>query len=207
MVSVEQDKTMSEHNTTLEYYDSHSAAFTGDTLEVGFTEIQDWFLSYLKPGAAILDFGCGSGRDSRYFLQKGYAVEAADGSEAMVEIAAKNTGIKVRRMLFGELDEQEKYDGIFACASILHVPMKELPDILTRIRNALKNEGIAYVSFKYGDFEGERNGRYFTDLNEERLENLLKEVPGLKLEEQRITSDVRPGRAEEKWLNAILRKG
>ena len=193
-------------NRTLTYYNQNSQSFTGTTLDVEFSEIQDTFLSYLKEGAYILDFGCGSGRDTRYFLKKGYRVDAIDGSEEMVRIASENTGNEVKRMLFGELNETEKYDGIFACASILHVKRKELPDIMTRMYKALKNGGVIYVSFKYGDFEGERNGRYFTDMNEERFNDLLKEVPAKEILKETITADVRPGRADEKWLNVFLRK-
>ena len=193
-------------NRTLTYYNQNSQSFTGTTLDVEFSEIQDTFLSYLKEGAYILDFGCGSGRDTRYFLKKGYRVDAIDGSEEMVRIASENTGIEVKRMLFGELNETGKYDGIFACASILHVRYEELPDVLNRMHTALKKNGVMYVSFKYGDYEGERNGRYFTDMNEERFESLMREVPVMEVLEETITADVRPGRADEKWLNVFLRK-
>ena len=191
---------------TLDYYNQNSQHFVHDTQDVKFTDIQDYFLSYLKPGALILDFGCGSGRDTKYFLEKGYSVEAIDGSEEMVKIAREYTGIEVKQMLFQDLNETERYDGIFACASILHVPSVELPDIMKRIYRALKQSGIAYISFKYGTFEGERNGRYFTDLNEEKLQDLLNDVPGFTVESIRITGDARPGRSDEKWLNVILRK-
>jgi hypothetical protein len=109
-------------------------------------------------------------------------------------------------MLFEELDEEEKYDGVFACASLLHVRYDDLPDILNRVAKALKKGGIAYVSFKYGTFEGYRSGRYFTDLNEEKFLKLMSECDGLEVVEEKITSDVRPGREKEKWLNAILKK-
>ncbi len=193
-------------NKTLEYYNQNSQSFTSTTVGVEFSEIQDTFLGYLKEGSLILDFGCGSGRDTRYFLNKGYNVEAIDGSEEMVRIASENTGIEVRQMLFQELDEREKYDGIFACASILHVKASDLPDIMTRMHNALKKNGILYVSFKYGTFEGERNGRYFTDMTEEKFDALLREVPPFIKEQETITEDVRPGRSNEKWLNVFLRK-
>ena len=67
-------------------------------------------------------------------------------------------------------------------------------------------EKIRLIIRKYGEFEGERNGRYFTDMTERRLEELLKSVPHLRLEEAWLTTDVRPGRDTEKWLNVILRK-
>ncbi len=193
-------------NKTLDYYNEQSAQFTGSTVDLEFSEIQDRFLSHLNPGALILDFGCGSGRDSRYFLKKGFRVEATDGSEEMVRIATETAGIPVRQMLFQELDENEKYDGIFACASILHVPYAELKDILVRMRKAAKTGGFLYVSFKYGDYEGYRNGRYFTDLKEDRFHELLEQAGGLEIVEEWISSDARPGRDDEKWLNAILRK-
>lgn len=191
---------------TLDYYNLQFGQYSETTVDLEFSDIQDRFLKYLEPGALILDFGCGSGRDSRYFLQKGYAVEASDGSEEMVRIATETAGIPVKKMLFSELDETEKYDGIFACASILHVPYAELPDILKRVHKALKLQGIFYTSFKYGDFEGERNGRYFTDLNEEKLAELLQCCGGFTTVEQWISSDTRPGRSDEKWLNVIVRK-
>lgn len=199
-------------NSTLEYYNRNAGSFTSTTVDVEFTDIQDWFLRYLEPGALILDFGCGSGRDSRYFLSKGFRVEACDGSEEMVRAASKTAGIPVRKMLFEELDEEERYDGIFACASILHVPFEELPDILAKMERALKKDGAVYVSFKYGTFEGERNGRFFTDMTMERLQERLEAAAGkyggkgLHIVGSRVTGDVRPGRESEKWLNAILQK-
>ena len=141
-------------NKTLTYYNTNVHRFTSDTLDVEFSNIQDSFLALLPPGSLILDFGCGSGRDSRYFLQKGYRVEACDGSEEMVKAATQNAGIPVKKMLFCELNEKDRYDGIFACASILHVPSRELPDIINRMKKAVKTGGILYVSFKYGTFEG-----------------------------------------------------
>ena len=191
---------------TLEYYNTNHAKFTGDTVNLEFTDIQDTFLQYLKPGSYILDFGCGSGRDSRYFLQKGYRVDACDGSEEMVRIASETAGIPVKQMLFNELEADNQYDGIFACSSILHVPYDELPDIFTRMYQAVRTGGIVYVSFKYGEFEGYRNGRYFTDLNEERFERILETVKGFEVINTRITGDARPGRHDEKWLNVIMRK-
>ena len=119
---------------TLSYYNTNAHRFTSDTLNVEFSNIQDSFLAQLPPGALILDFGCGSGRDSRYFLQKGYRVEACDGSEEMVKAATRNAGIPVKKMLFSELNEENRYDGIFACASILHVPLYFL-----QIRNLRRN--------------------------------------------------------------------
>lgn len=191
---------------TLDYYIRNAREFIEGTAGVDFSRIQNHFLSLLPKEALILDFGCGSGRDTKYFLEKGFRVEAADGSEELCRLASAYTGIPVKQMLFQELDETEKYDGIWACASILHLRRDELPKVLMKICRALKRGGILYVSFKYGDFEGERNGRYFTDLTEETAEKLLESAPELKIKERWVTGDVRAGRGAEKWLNMILRR-
>ena len=193
-------------DVTIEYYNRNAARFLEDTAGVGFTEIQNAFLNLLPEGARILDFGCGSGRDALKFLKRGYQVEATDGSEEMRRAAAELTGLAVRQMLFQELDEKEKYDGIWACSSILHLPKSELGDVLERMTAALKINGVIYTSFKYGAFEGERNGRYFTDFTEETFTEFIKGMTGVTVEKMWITNDVRPGRGEEKWLNMILRK-
>ena len=156
--------------------------------------------------AEILDFGCGSGRDTKCFLDQGYQVEAIDGSVELCRLASEYTGIEVRDMLFQELDVQEKYDGIWACASILHLSRTELFDVLERMSQALKKNGIIYTSFKYGDFEGLRNGRYFTDFTEETFAVLISGIPSLSVEKQWITGDARTERENEKWLNVILKK-
>ena len=109
-------------------------------------------------------------------------------------------------MLFQELDAVEQYDGIWACSSILHLPLDELVLVLGKMAKALTPQGIIYTSFKYGNFAGERNGRYFTDMTEDSFAALMQNITLLEIEEQWITSDIRPGRGEEKWLNIILRK-
>ena len=132
-------------------------------------------------------------------------MEATDGSEEMCRAAAELTGLAVRQMLFQELDEKEKYDGIWACSSILHLTKPELEGVLERMTAALKRNGVIYTSFKYGAFEGERNGRYFTDFTEETFTEFIKGMTGVTVEKMWITADVRPGRGEEKWLNMILK--
>ncbi|MCM1044336.1 MAG: methyltransferase domain-containing protein [Candidatus Gastranaerophilales bacterium] len=191
---------------TLEYYNKNAKEFAAATVSVEFESMQRRFADKLSRGARILDFGCGSGRDAKYFLDRGYLVEAADGSEELCKIASEYAGIPVRHMLFEELDETDRYDGIWACSSILHLRRQELSEVMRKMACALKDRGIIYTSFKYGDFEGERNGRYFTDMTEVSFLKLMEDVENLRIEEQWVTSDVRPGRGEERWLNLILRK-
>lgn len=191
---------------TIEYYNENVDKFVNDTQDVVFCATQDLFLSYLNEGDSILDFGCGSGRDTKYFLSKGYKVDAMDGSMEICKVASDYTGINVKCLLFNELDEIDKYDGIWACASILHLDRDDLIDVFHRIARALKDNGILYTSFKYSEFEGMRNGRYFTDFTIESFNEFQTNIPEFIIEKKWITSDVRAGREDEKWLNLIMRK-
>ena len=191
---------------TIEYYNQNADMFAQGTRLVDFTVVQEQFTKMLPVGSRILDFGCGSGRDTKYFLEKGYRVEATDGSSELCKLASAFTGIEVKEMLFQDLDASGKYEGIWAGSSILHLSKKELLPVIRKMCDALKDNGVIYTSFKYGDFEGERNGRYFTDFTEDTFDKFIKVIQELTIEEEWITSDVRPGRGEEKWLNLILRK-
>lgn len=194
------------NNNTLNYYNNNANDFVSSTISVVFKQTQDKFLHLLPPTASILDFGCGSGRDTKYFLDTGMQVDAADGSEELCRLASEYTGIPVRQMLFEDLDAKAQYDGIWACSSILHLPKAALKDVLKKMIAALKEHGIIYTSFKYGTFEGERNGRFFTDFTEETFREFVSDVDEIKIEESWITGDVRPGRGDERWLNLILWK-
>lgn len=191
---------------TLDYYNQNAETFVEGTVSVEFTKTQDRFLKMLPAGSRILDFGCGSGRDTKYFLSKGFLVDATDGSEELCRIASELTGISIRQMLFTELDAVDVYDGIWACSSILHCPKEELRDVLWKMIRATKDGGVIYTSFKYGDFEGERNGRYFTYFTTEAFHEFMLEFPKLSIEQEWVSVDVRLERGNERWLNLILRK-
>ena len=197
---------MQSTDPTLAYYAEHADTFARSTVDVEFSAMQDRFARLLAPGAHILDFGCGSGRDTLHFAQEGFVVTPTDGSPELCRLAEQLTGIPVRNEHFQDLTDVEVYDGIWACSSILHVPSAELPGVFAVMVRALKPHGIIYTSFKQGSFEGMRNGRYFTDLTEPALRELLEKVPELELEELWATGDVRPGRESEPWLNMLLRK-
>lgn len=193
-------------STTIDYYNNHAREFSDSTRDVTFTDVQERFLSLLPSGAAILDFGCGSGRDTKYFLSQGYQVDAIDGSEELCRIASEYTGISVKHMYFEELCDRQKYDGIWACSSILHLPKDRLEDVLSRMVCALKDNGVIYTSFKYGTFEGKKNGRYFIDFTLESFSDFIAGMTEISLKDYWITGDVRPGRGKEQWLNIILEK-
>ncbi len=205
IINMEADE-MKNANQTLMYYQLNAKEFAEGTILADMQASQTRFLQTLPERSYILDFGCGSGRDTKAFLQKGYTVDAVDGSEELCRYASIYTGIPVRQMLFGELSEVNKYDGVWACASILHLEKVELLDVLNKISKALKQGGVLYTSFKYGTFEGMRNGRYFTDFTEESLIEFMKAIPSLILFDKWITCDVRPGREEERWINILARR-
>lgn len=193
-------------NNTINYYNKNANEYYADTINADMQSIRKTFTNKLIPGAEILDFGCGSGRDTKVFLQEGFKVIATDGSARLCKLASSYTGIKVKELLFEELNDVDCYDGIWTCSSILHLPYKEMKKVVQLMERALHNNGIIYTSFKYGDFEGVRNGRWFTDMTENKMNVMLRDIRGIKSEKKWITADCRQGREEERWLNVILRK-
>ncbi|HEY5589409.1 MAG TPA: class I SAM-dependent methyltransferase [Paludibacter sp.] len=193
-------------NKTLSFYNNSAKSFIEKTIDQDLSDLRQRFLRLLPTSAHILDLGCGHGRDSKAFLDKGYFITAMDGSKTCCRFAGDYIGQEVLCRTFEELDYNQEFDGVWACASLLHVPYGELTEIFIKIAQALKPVGILYASFKYGDFEGERNGRYFTDLTDERLKVLLEPVEGLEIIETFVTQDVRDDRDGQKWLNTIINK-
>ncbi|MDH6164421.1 SAM-dependent methyltransferase [Leclercia adecarboxylata] len=190
---------------TLKYYQDNAQTFFDGTVNVDMSSLYEAFTRHLAPGARVLDAGCGSGRDAKAFQEMGYQVEAFDASSAMVELAREHTGLPVKVMTFANVDWKEEFDGIWCCASLLHVPAVELPGVMRRLADALKPGGVWYVSFKYGDGEREVDGRRFTDMDEDDLNTLVSSLTAMEVGEVWLTQDKRPDR-KEIWVNGILRK-
>jgi len=187
---------------TIDYYNHHAEEFANSTLHVDMESLYQPFLALLPENAHILDLGCGAGRDSLAFKNKGYQVDAIDYSEELVKKATELTGIQVKYQSFYDLNEVAVYDGIWACASLLHCERRRLAEVLKRMLRALKPDGVLYMSFKYGDSDREKDGREFTDLNEQQAQELLAQFDQVSLIQQWITVDKRPER-EERWLNIL----
>jgi len=162
------------------------------------------FLPHVAQKGHILDAGCGSARDAMYFKQQGFTVSAFDASAKLAELASSYLQQPVEIKTFQELKCVNQYDGIWCCASLLHVPKNELPHVFLNLQNSLKPNGVLYVSFKYGDTERVHNGREFTDLNENALTALIDQHTQLKIIKQWQTVDQRPERESEVWLNALM---
>lgn len=190
---------------TLHYYQNHALDFFDGTVNVNMTPLYEAFTRHLAPGARVLDAGCGSGRDAKAFHEMGYQVDAFDASSAMVELARQHTGLPVQLMSFSEIDCKAQYDGIWCCASLLHVPSSELPAVMQKLADALKPGGVWYVSFKYGSGERVQGERRFTDMDEEGLRMRISNISDVEITALWVTKDNRPERSE-KWLNGILHK-
>ncbi len=195
------------HDPTLAYYKANALRFVRDTQDVDMDHLHAPFLALLPAsGARVLDAGCGSGRDSLVFLAKGHDVTAFDASEAMSRLASGRLGFPVLRMSFDEVEFEDAFDGVWACASLVHVPRQDLSGALRRLARALKPGGVLYASFKYGDAETVRGGRLFSDYREETFKDMLRNTPELRPIELWRTPDVRPERPDTVWLNVLLRR-
>ncbi|OBT13431.1 SAM-dependent methyltransferase [Vibrio sp. UCD-FRSSP16_10] len=194
-------------NSTTRYYNQNAQQFFNSTVEVEMQSLYQRFLPLLPKQAHILDAGCGSGRDSKAFLEQGFVVDAFDASTELVTLASQLTGLAVTQSTFLDFTaKQNHYDGIWACASLLHVAEDELQTTFVHLSQFLKSSGHFYCSFKLGDLERERNGRFFRDLTLCKLQDTIAATQVLEIQSWWETEDLRPGREHEKWLNAILKK-
>jgi len=194
-------------DSTIRYYNENARAYFDSTVTLDMGKLYGPFLKHLRPGSKVLDAGCGSGRDSLFFKNQGFQVTAFDASKEMVKLASELLDQKVLLMSFEDLSLTEQYDGIWACASLLHVEKAKLSRVVAELAKHLKDGGVFYISFKYGREEYWKEGRYFNHLDEDTLKEILQEVPELRTEQLFISTDVRGDRSSDQWLNAYLIKG
>lgn len=205
--STEKIESRRQIASTKEYYDRNAHRYFESTVGVDMSAVYDRFLSYVPAGGRILDAGSGSGRDTVVFLKRGYVVEAFDVSSSLAALSTELTGVRTEVKSFEDLEETERYDGIWACASLLHVSESGLPGIMVRLARALKRGGALYVSFKQG--RGERvlaDGRRFTDLDEPALRGLIQSCNGLVLKEIWVSRGEDKFKGRGGWINAVAVK-
>ena len=198
---------MEEQYNTIEYYNKNAETYFEQTVESNLQVVYDEFLSRIPTKSYILDFGCGSGRDSKFFIANGYKVKAIDGSIEMCKLASKYINQDVEYMKFEELDEENVYDGIWACSSIVHVEKEKLPNILNKMIKALKQNGVIFVSFKKGTGYEIKEGKYYNFLVKEEFERILENLnTNVKIigYRENISNSKRPKVSE--WSNIILQK-
>ena len=191
-------------NETIKYYDRNAERFIAGTLDADMSDCRERFLKYVPAGGKLMDAGCGSGRDTAAFLEAGYQVDAFDASAEICRLVSERLGIPIACKRFEDLEGEAEYDGIWACASLLHVQVENLTDVISRLRKLLKSQGVLYASFKEGSAERVKEGRYFHDMTLESCAQLFKEQ-GFTILELFPSGDVREGRAGERWVNIIGR--
>ena len=189
--------------STQQYYRDNAKKFIEETLDKEMHAQYALFEKYIPKPSSILDAGCGSGRDSLYFKSKGHQVTAFDNSQQMCSFASELLGQEVLCLGFEGLAFEKSFDAIWASASLLHISKIQMPDILQKLASALKDKGTVYASFKYGEDEFMKDGRFFNAYTEESFTELIKETP-FTCAEIVILQDTRPQREDESWLNAIL---
>jgi SAM-dependent methyltransferase len=191
---------------TAAYYYAHAEEYARQVLPLDMDQFHERFLGLVPAGGHILDAGCGPGRDALAFLRRGYRVTALDASAAMARLAAGLLGQPVEVRRFQDLEYEGVFDGIWACASLLHVPRGELEEGFRRLTRALRPGGVWYMSFKQGEAEEVRGGRRFTDFTEGSLRKLLAGQPQLAVVEIWQTQDVRAQERAQVWVNAIVQR-
>lgn len=192
---------------TLDYYNKNSEEYFNSTLNVDMTNTYKEFLKLVPEGGKILDLGCGSGRDSMNFMKLGYEVTAVDGAKELAKKASALLGKEVIASTFEELELKEKFHGIWACASLLHIKREDLKTVLNNLYNNLEDNGVFYMSFKYGEKEYvDDKNRYFNCFTDESIISFINENTKFNILGLYITED-KLGRVNEvKWLNLICNK-
>ena len=197
---------------SIEFYDKNTEMYINDTMNVDMRKLYSLFEKYLNQGDTVLDIGCGSGRDSRYFLEKGYNVYAHDGSGAMVASAKRFLGNRIALAKFDAFDPEVLFgkkiifDGLWACASLLHVPENDLIPILKHYLSFLVCQGGFFMSFKLREENHEEEGRAFTNFSKEKLLKLLGSIDDVSVLEYTETADMREDRKDEGWISVVVRK-
>lgn len=186
---------------TKRFYDADPEGYSRLTLASDVSGLRERFTSRLREGARVLDLGCGSGRDTLAFREEGFEVVPVDGSEGMCRVASENTGSDVRCLDFLDLDYADEFDGVWACASLLHLDRDGIVSAMRLIHRALRDGGVLFVSFKKGEYEGYRDGRWYTDLTEADI-RALSEAASFAVSE--VWENVDPRGTV--WVDAIMTK-
>ena len=192
--------------SSIGFYDENAEGFFRRTVETDMSAPHRLFAGLMTPGGRVLDAGCGSGRDALAFHRMGFEVTATEAAPKLAALARAHTGLPIDVMTFDQMAWRDRFDGIWTCASLLHVARAELPATMRRLRDTLVPGGVWFMSFKYGTGEREANGRRFTDLDETGALDLLGEVRGLQLISMEVVGDGRADHAAERWLSLFCRR-
>ena len=187
----------------MNYYKEHSKEYILKTKDIDMSEAYEFFLKHVKTKGKLLDVGFGSGRDMLYFKSIGFDVEGIDSQQEFVD-AAKKLGLSVTCAdILDCCNQHDEYDYIWASASLLHIKKELLNQAFQCCSNMLKNDGVMYCSFKYGDFEGIIDDRYYVYLTEETINEYLKDTKLIVLDIRILDDKLN---RDNKWINVILKK-
>lgn len=191
----------------IDYYNQNAESYYNNTVELNMDKILEKFCKLLPEDATILDLGCGSGRDSLYFIEEGYDVTALDGSLKLCELAKVHIGQDVLNMLYEDMDFENVFDGVWACASLVHILNEDkFLDIINKIFNSMKKEGILYISLRYGDDIIKDDNRYYKEYSVKEVKNIINNIDYINIEVIDIwkTQDLR--KENKEWVNILIRK-
>ena len=205
--------TKQSFKSTLNYYDENAVEFACQTLSIDMHDLYELFINQLpqRDTQCILDVGCGSGRDANYFAKQGYEVTAIDASAELIQWAEQHhmsSRITWVHLDFSSIEKQaweNKFTGIWACASLLHVPFLELPFIINSLLDTFTDDGVMYVSFKYGKGERVDEERFFCDMNESRWTTIVAKIPQVIEYKIWLSADKRSG-IKNNWFNITIKK-
>ena len=190
---------------SIEFYEKNAQSYFDSTVDLDLSKIYSRFTNLLPTDARILDAGCGSGRDIKYFLSKGYRVDAFDASKEMAQLATQYTGIRIINSTFDSFTSKEKYNGIWACASLVHISREEIIRTLSNLCTHLDEDGVLYFSMKYKNEDREEDERRFTEIDDEFLKYEIKSSKEFELVDSFLTTDIRVQQSNI-WINVLLKK-
>ncbi|MDP8234207.1 MAG: class I SAM-dependent methyltransferase [Candidatus Saelkia tenebricola] len=191
---------------TLKYYNKHACNFYTNTINIDMRQIYIPFITLMHKGGKILDAGCGSGRDSLFFEKQGFKVTAFDASEKLSSLASKLLQKPVHCLSFEQISFKEKFDGIWACSSLIHISKSKMNSIISKLEQVLKKNGIFYMSFKHGNKERFARGRFFNDYNEISFLELMEGFSSFDVVKIWKSVDLRQCKKNQFWLNVIVKK-
>ena len=199
--------------STLNYYDKNTVEFAIQTAHIDMHDLYALFISQLpqRDTQCILDVGCGSGRDASYFAKQGYEVTAIDASAELIQWARQHhmsSRISWVHLDLSSIEKQaweNKFTGIWACASLLHVPFLELPFIINSLLDTFTDDGVMYLSFKYGQGERVDNARFFCDMNETRWKTIVTKIPQVIEYDIWLSADKRAD-CKNAWFNVMIKR-